>query len=1132
MNNKKIAIIILAVILFISFVPLQTIYALTYENRYNLSDSVSDGKIVQFGEKASANTVRFNATELGSCSKVTGYDRPYTGEYHNDYLSTSSMFMTRNKYSTSERYHANFYQINTGYAYFDTSSIPDNATITSAKIGFNCSLCVINNPDYRNLNLAWTNVASSPEEHWQRDGFTEFFFSRNLSSLSANENIYSISDYSGINKTGKTAIKGCISGNEPNYVNFVSLYQIYLELTFSIPPTLQIISPSQGDILSEGKTCIPSISVSDPDGDTLTCKYYIDSVEKEVKTIPTIKQTVDFNALDVKSLSEGAHVLEFEVSDGYNPPVKKSVSIIVDNGYPVLSNVDFSSDDTSVTILGTATDTVDDQPSLQYRYTVGSNTTDWMPDSSYTVSSLQPGTQYNAKIEVKDKAGHITGQERKIYTKAQIPQTEIENTGKSSVDIRINDKNSSTVKYMVMVDSKYVSITGDLTVTPEWLSLEDKKLTVIGLSPNTQYIFKIKARNGEGIETVFSPGKDVTTLSAPPQNISLQPTISSIKISWDSIEGYAGYEIEADGEIIDIGTTSSYIHEGLQPETSHTYRVRTRNSAGPGEWSDLIHGVTLPNPPESPVVTNEAVTQSTITITWDAVSKADGYDIEMDGNIVNAGKNTSYIFEYLTPATIHKYRVRAKNMGGSSEWSTLKEIKTLPFSPEVPKNLKAKPTAQNITLNWDGAERAEGYEVELDGNIIDVGLTTNYVHDGLSANTMHNYRVRAWNQGGKSEWSDSVKISTWPDTPAIPSNIMATAENASITLTWYSVSYAESYDVQIDGKDIASSADTTFTDRGLTPGTIHTYRVRAKNISGEGQWSSLVQMGTLPEEKNSGSESPKTEQLANIAAVVTNKSVTISWQSVEANSQYEVEVDGEIKENGKDTVYSHTGLEPETFHTYRIRVKDINGKGPWCAALSLSTLPNPPDAPKNINAFVSDTQIELKWEKSDGTSYELEVDGIIVEAGEGTGYIDQGLTPGTSHTYRVRGKNISGVTAWSDAITKSTTSPTYEVNCVKNRTFNFVLMAANVKDFSGARFTVNYNPDELEVVDMCEFTLSRDIASGKILGTNLIAVYTPGKIEFTVDESINPGTSWSGELSTIVFKSKIDGKVGINFNIK
>ncbi len=1093
-----------------------------------------DRGLVQFGEKAYAATVRFNATDLGTCAKVTGYDRPYTDEYHQDQLFTGIMFMTRCKYSPKDGYSRISYQINNGYVYFDTSSIPDNATITSAKIGFNCSLSVIRNSDYRNLNMAWTTVASSPESYWQRDGFTECFFSRNLSTLNAAQNVYEISDYSGINKIGTTAIKGCISGNEPSSLNFVALNQIYLELTYSIPPTIKIDSPSQGDTLSDGKTCVPSISVSDPDGDTLTCKYYIDSVEKETKTISNTAtaQVVKFSALDVQSLSEGTHVLEFAVSDGYNPPVKQSVSITVDNGYPVLSNVDFSSDDASVTISGTATDTIDDQASLQYRYTVGSNTSDWMSDSSHTISSLQPDTEYNAKMEVKDKAGHISTQEQKIYTKAQIPQIEIGNIGKNSVDIRINDKNPSTVKYMIMVDSGYVSSTGDITVTPEWLSLEDKKITVIGLSPNTQYIYRIKAKSSEGEETALSAEKSVITIASPPENISLQPGISSIKIAWDSIEGSAGYDIEADGEIKDIGTTNLYVHEGLQPETSHTYRVRTRNSTGPGEWSELIHGVTLPNPPEVPVITDEAVTQSTITITWDAVAKADSYELEIDGNTTDNVTNTSYTFQNLTPDTSYNYRVRAKNTGGSSEWSALKEIKTLPFSPEVPKNLRAKPTAQDITLNWDGTERAEGYEVELDGNIINVGLVTTYVHDGLSANTMHNYRIRAWNKGGKSEWSDPVKISTWPEVPEIPLNIMATAENDSITLTWYSVSHAESYDVQVDGKNIVNIEDTTFTDRGLTPGTVHSYRVRAKNISGDGQWSQLLEMATLPKITDSGSEIPQQEQLANIAAVVTNKSVIISWQSVEADSQYEVEVDGEIKENGKDTVYSHTGLEPETFHNYRIRTKDANGKGQWCAALSLSTLPNPPDAPKNINAIVSDTQIELKWDKSDGTSYEVEVDGTIVEAWDTTGYTDQGLTPGTSHTYRVRGKNISGVTAWSDAITKSTTSPAYEVNCVKNRNFNFVLMATNVKDFSGMKYTVTYNPDELEVVDMCEFTPARDTISGKIPGTNLTATYTPGKIEFTVNESINPGTSWSGEVSTIVFKSKIDGKVGINFNIK
>ena len=600
-------------------------------------------------------------------------------------------------------------------------------------------------------------------------------------------------------------------------------------------------------------------------------------------------------------------------------------------------------------------------------------------------------------------------------------------------------------------------------------------------------------------------------------------------LKWDSVSGATGYDIEADGIVSSNGAATTYTHRGLQAETSHTYRLRVINAGGTGAWGDVVQAATFPNPPETPVITETSTIQSAITINWNAVDKATGYEIEADGEITSTDMETTYTDEGLQPDTSHTYRVRAVNEGGSSEWSAYKEISTLPNPPEIPENLTGKPTMKNITLEWKAAERAEGYELEVDGRIVQVE-TNGYIHEGLSTNTSHKYRIRAYNKGGKSGWSQLVTVTTWPDIPSVPTNIIATAEQNSITLTWYSSPYAESYDIQVDGKDTVNTKETSYTNESLTAGTKHSYKLRAINISGNGEWSNPIEISTLPQEDISSTTGAAI--VANVAAIVTNKTVTIAWQAVEANAQYDLEVDGVVIDNGKETIYSHTGLKAETFHTYRVRTRNTNGNGQWCAVLALSTLPDLPGAPSNVNVTVTDTQIQLTWTKEEGVSYEVEADGESIDVGQVSGYIDENLAPGTSHTYRVRGKNITGVTAWSDSITKSTTSPAYELECTKEQEFNFSLLAANVQDFGDITFVVTYNPDELEVVDLCEFTAGKDTTTGTIPGTNLAVTVKEGQIEYKVNESINPGTTWSGEISTIVFKSKTNSKVQINFNIQ
>ena len=895
------------------------------------------------------------------------------------------------------------------------------------------------------------------------------------------------------------------------------------------PPTMTT-SIQGNETLSKLNNFTPSMTVSDPDGDTLTCKYYIDSVVKETKAISNTAtpQLMNFNALDISTLSDGKHTFKFEVSDGIYDPVTKSVDVIVDNSPPILGTVNITADATSVNISGSATDTVSDAASIQYRYTVGSTVSDWSGDVSKTMNSLTPNTTYYVKYEVRDKAGNVSFKESNVRTKAQVPQLNINNNKETSLDLLINDSNPAVTQYQIMAGSRYVNASGILTSSPEWITVPGKEITVTGLTENTQYNFAIKAKNDEGIETTATQ-KAGTTLALPPKVNVDKKGITYITLKWDAVSGAIGYEIEADGKISSNGTATTYTQSGLEAETSHTYRLRVINAGGTGPWSDIVQAATYPYPPETPVITETYTTQSAITINWDAVDKATGYEIEADGKIISTDLETTYTDEGLQPDTSHKYRVRAGNDGGSSEWSPYKEISTLPNPPEIPGNLTGKPTMKNITLIWEVPDRAEGYELEVDGRIIQVETNT-YTHEGLLTNTSHKYRIRAYNKGGKSQWSEPVTVTTWPDIPSVPKNIMATAEQNSITLTWYSSPYAESYDLQVDEKATVNTKGMSYTNENLTPGTEHSYKIRAVNVSGNGEWSNPIEIATLPQEESSSTTGAAI--IANLAAVVTNKTVTIAWQAVEVNAQYDIEVDGVVVDNGKDTVYNHTGLKAETFHTYRVRTKNVNGNGQWCAVLALSTLPDLPGAPSNVNVTVTDTKVQLTWTKEEGISYEVEADGESINVGQVSSYTDENLAPGTSHTYRVRGKNITGVTAWSDSITKSTTSPSYELECTKDQEFDFSLLAANVQDFGDIKFVVTYNPDELEVIDLCEFTAGKDTAAGTIPGTNIAVTVKEGRIEYRVNESINPGTAWSGEISAMVFKAKVDGKVQINFTIE
>ncbi|TBL71235.1 fibronectin type III domain-containing protein [Paenibacillus thalictri] len=897
------------------------------------------------------------------------------------------------------------------------------------------------------------------------------------------------------------------------------------------PPELEIVSPVSNQMLGAGVTLVPTARVSDTNNNTLSLNYYMDGEPspRDTKSVSNTatSQVVSFNGLYINELSEGWHTIKVIVNGG-SQPVEKSVNILIDKSPPQLDSYNVVTSDSSIQISGTATDALSGLDSNPYRYTVGSEVSGWSPSNTYVKGGLSPDTGYYVKLETRDKLGQISAREETVYTGAQLPAVSLNRTAETSLELTFADANPSQTKYQVLVSGQYVNQSGTLTTTPVWISASASKIiSVSGLVANTAYSVQAKAQNTAGAETSWSSPVQFTTLPGAPAGITANVSQRFIQLSWNPETGITAYDVEADGVVWDNGTSASFVHNGLLPNTQHSYRVRAKNIGGTGAWSGIVTAYTWPDPPPTPANVNTDSTQTEVTVSWDSVVRATGYEVEADGNIADIGNQTSYIHSGLQPLTNHSYRVRAKNIGGSSPWSDPHVQKTLPYPPNMPEHVRAQPLIHNVTITWEAAEGATAYEIETDGLIVDLGNVTQYIHEGLDALTGHTYRVRAKNAGGKSPWSEPLNITTHPEKPDIPSSLMATADETSVSVMWYKVPHADSYDVEIDGTEIANIPDIQFVHSGLQPDSKHTYRVRAKNISGDSGWSAPIQMAALPK------GSAENKALTNVVAVVTNRYITLSWDTVAMQAGYEIEVDGELRDNGKNTIYQHSDLKANEFHTYKIRPKNQDQTGDWVAILSLATLPDPPDAPTGIEATATNNSIELRWQKIEGADgYDLEIDGNTLELGRDTGYIHIPLAPGTSHTYRVRAKNVTSVTAWSAALVKSTTSPTYKVKATNGQTFDLSLLASNVQDFSELNFVVAYNPDELEVIDLYAYTPKQDTGTGKIPGSNLEAVYTPGRIKFKVQQNIVPGTSWSGDVSSLLFKSKIDGETAIDVTVE
>ena len=92
----------------------------------------------------------------------------------------------------------------------------------------------------------------------------------------------------------------------------------------------------------------------------------------------------------------------------------------------------------------------------------------------------------------------------------------------------------------------------------------------------------------------------------------------------------------------------------------------------------------------------------------------------------------------------------------------------------------------------------------------------------------------------------------------------------------------------------------------------------------------------------------------------------------------------------------------------------------------------------------------------------------------------------------------------------------------------YPVLTHSIASPSTVAYSVTYNTDELEVVDLCAATARRELTAGAVQGTDIIIDhFEPGVIIFRINRTIPPGTTWSGVVNSIRFRAKISGQATI-----
>ena len=467
----------------------------------------------------------------------------------------------------------------------------------------------------------------------------------------------------------------------------------------------------------------------------------------------------------------------------------------------------------------------------------------------FTNSNKSTGTMYKYMVRAySDASGkRVYGDYSEVFTTCTLPA----NISKISASAR---GTSVTISWNKV--SKATDYVVEHNVNGAWKQVgttSSLSYKVNGITQNGVNKFRVKARrNYSGV--YYNGGytyvnAEVTDIPSVVTGIrSTSNTSTSNTITWNASKKAEGYEIYQW-----IGTTDSYKLIGTTTSTKFTnskkssgtmyrYKVRAFNNVDgqriEGAYSSEFTTCTLPANVSFSLCSTDV---DSITLNWNKVSKATGYQVEMYTNgtwkTLSTLSGTSYTASDLSQNTAYRFRVRAirnynyiNYYGGYTE----KDITIRPAN--TPERLSSSAnTSSSNTITWKSMNGVSGYSVYQW-----IGTTDSYrklgdnaypyyTNSGKSSGTMYTYRVKAYYVSDNvMQYSKYAQLVTC----TLPANVTVTTAKRSgsnISLAWNKVSKATGYEIYVKSgsswKKLTTTSGKSYTAKNLS-GT-KTFRIRA-----------------------------------------------------------------------------------------------------------------------------------------------------------------------------------------------------------------------------------------------------------------------------------------------------------------
>ena len=430
------------------------------------------------------------------------------------------------------------------------------------------------------------------------------------------------------------------------------------------------------------------------------------------------------------------------------------------------------------------------------------------------------------------------------------------------------------------------------------------------LSDNVEYCYTINALDSSEDPGTLSNevcATTHTTLTAPTLNVTADAT--SINLSWTTVPTATDYHIYRDGVFLTETTSLQYTDSTVDPGTEYCYTVLAVNeygTTGP-ESNQACDRVLLPAPT---TVNVEAVSTSSIQVTWSSVIGSVSYSIYQNDQLIDANATSPYTINGLENNTLYCYSIHGIDADGVSGVSSEEVCATTHTTLTAP-TLNVTADATSINLSWTTVPTATDYHIYRDGVFLTETTSLQYTDSTVDPGTEYCYTVLAVNEYGTTGPESNQACDRVLVQPPSQEEFEVTGGDQSVFINWSEISGAASYNLYLSSPGtrdlilLTNTTNTFYTHNELSYETTYCYAISCIDADGfEGSVSTDQCATTDPEPAPLPPGSFTVTQVDSIAELnwVSSISDNVEHILIYKNSEYFTSVEVNVQTYTDTTV--------------------------------------------------------------------------------------------------------------------------------------------------------------------------------------------------------------------------------------